>query len=551
MAFSVFLHGASHGEETAPYECSPEFTPDVSGPWQGLVSGASITRNADSSLTITNESGYTSSGIYKEEGDTFIVADYWGELVGDVNADRNRIDWRNGSVWMRDGVHTSMLGDWTGDGNPCSIIGTDQNLVLVNDYGDQTPGHLDTYNRSVIAFTWNGLVGAINSSFTRISWGNGSVWSRDVAGSDITGSWMMEVGPCSIEDASESAITMFSNNGYSSNGVFREAGDTFIVAEYWGNLVGDVNAERNRIDWHNGTVWERQGTHASMLGDWSYEGSPCSIAGSDQNLILVNDYGSETPGHLDTYNRSVIAFDWGGLVGTVNNDFTRINWANGSVWTRSFANWSIDWGDGAAESVPVSQSAVHQYATAGAKLVSATLLLPDGRAAASSQRTIAIDDSVFQASFNFAPDGSAAVPGYFTDIGNRYELRSSGLTYGWVDANGAPASNSANTFERATESDQRLDTGTSTNGGGGSRAWEVLVPNGTYDVTLVAGDPSVTSGSYVYDVEDEAAFLSGGASTGASRWVTATGTVTVTDGRLTVSNGAGRIGLPAGIHRDH
>jgi hypothetical protein len=74
---------------------------------------------------------------------------------------------------------------------------------------------------------------------------------------------------------------------------------------------------------------------------------------------------------------------------------------------------------------------------------------------------------------------------------------------------------------------------------GGNHTWEIAVPNGPYSVLVAAGDPSYTTGTYRIQVEDVP--LLAGAPAAADRWVEAQGTVIVTDGRLTLSNGSGAV----------
>jgi hypothetical protein len=58
-----------------------------------------------------------------------------------------------------------------------------------------------------------------------------------------------------------------------------------------------------------------------------------------------------------------------------------------------------------------------------------------------------------------------------------------------------------------------------------------------YRVHLVSGDPSQVNS--VFRVNVEGVLVVSGTPTSATRWIEGTATVTVSDGRLTVSNGAG------------
>ena len=67
--------------------------------------------------------------------------------------------------------------------------------------------------------------------------------------------------------------------------------------------------------------------------------------------------------------------------------------------------------------------------------------------------------------------------------------------------------------------------------------WKVAVPNGTYTVRIVAGDPDHFDG--VFRLNVEGALVLSGTPTSSSRWVESTANVAVIHGRLTISSGSG------------
>ena len=114
------------------------------------------------------------------------------------------------------------------------------------------------------------------------------------------------------------------------------------------------------------------------------------------------------------------------------------------------------------------------------------------------------------------------------------DSRAAGERLGWN------ADNTAQTRDRnaANSPDQRFDTLTHLQKPANPNAfWEIALPNGTYTVRVVAGDPSNIDSVFRLNVEG-ALFLSG-TPTSATRWVDVTASVTVSDGRLTISNGSG------------
>ena len=134
---------------------------------------------------------------------------------------------------------------------------------------------------------------------------------------------------------------------------------------------------------------------------------------------------------------------------------------------------------------------------------------------------------------NFAPAGAAVPAGYVADTGSAFGARAGGLSYGWN------ADNAANARDRnaAGSPDQRYDTLNHMQKPGGATTWELAVPNGTYTVHVVAGDPVNTDSTYRIAVEGTVA--AAGTPTAANHWVEGTVRVTVADGRLTIGNASG------------
>ena len=111
--------------------------------------------------------------------------------------------------------------------------------------------------------------------------------------------------------------------------------------------------------------------------------------------------------------------------------------------------------------------------------------------------------------------------GFVADTGAVYASRGNGYTYGWNAANSP--SQQYDTLNHL----QRLGTFT----------WEIAVPNGSYRVRLVAGDPEQVDSVYRLNVEQT--LIVNGTPSSSNLWIEGSGVVTVADGRLTVSNAAG------------
>jgi hypothetical protein len=74
-------------------------------------------------------------------------------------------------------------------------------------------------------------------------------------------------------------------------------------------------------------------------------------------------------------------------------------------------------------------------------------------------------------------------------------------------------------------------------GTGSNNIWEISVPNGTYTVHLVAGDAEYIDSIYKLNVEG--VLTVNGTPTSTNHWIEGTQTVTVNDGKLTVSSASG------------
>lgn len=142
-----------------------------------------------------------------------------------------------------------------------------------------------------------------------------------------------------------------------------------------------------------------------------------------------------------------------------------------------------------------------------------------------------INNLGFNIKVNFQTETTITPAGYVADAGMVYADRGNGYSYGWDVANVVPRErNSPNS------PDKRYDTLCHMQLYGDYR-WEIAVPNGTYTVRIVAGDPDYNDG--VYKINAEGTLMVNGTPTGTNHWIEGTQTVTVSDGRLTVTNAAG------------
>jgi hypothetical protein len=147
--------------------------PDLGGTWLFNGQGSSI-QQTGLQLTFTNEFGAPSSGSFIS--DTQIRAEDWnltGTIVG------NEIRWSNGAVWLKGvtGLQVNLAGTWQFNGQFTQIQQTGNNLLLTNENGEQSQAVFASAAQ-IQATDWGNLVGHISSDGARISWSNGSTWTR-------------------------------------------------------------------------------------------------------------------------------------------------------------------------------------------------------------------------------------------------------------------------------------------------------------------------------------------------------------------------------------
>ncbi|MCL9813021.1 LamG-like jellyroll fold domain-containing protein [Natranaeroarchaeum aerophilus] len=134
---------------------------------------------------------------------------------------------------------------------------------------------------------------------------------------------------------------------------------------------------------------------------------------------------------------------------------------------------------------------------------------------------------------NFQPpdaEFSGETPeGYLADVGEAFGDHDADVDYGWIDG---PVEEYR---ERGSVDDVRYDTLAHMNwDSADEESWAVAMPDGTYDVTLVMGDPDHTDSEHTVTVEDTTFVDEEGE--GGSNFVTHQGTVEVTDEQLRIDS---------------
>lgn len=160
--------------------------------------------------------------------------------------------------------NASLAGTWYREGNRTLPAFVDQNggaLVFTNERGEKSAGHFEsTY--VVVADSWQGgLKGRLSADRTRIDWANGSSWSRGNAPAaypTLHGTWYREGNRTlpAFVDQNGGALVFTNERGEKSAGHFESF--YVVVAESWqGGLRGRLDQKLNRINWDNGSTWQR------------------------------------------------------------------------------------------------------------------------------------------------------------------------------------------------------------------------------------------------------------------------------------------------------
>jgi len=145
---------------------------------------------------------------------------------------------------------------------------------------------------------------------------------------------------------------------------------------------------------------------------------------------------------------------------------------------------------------------------------------------------LAPNNGPFGVDINFQaadPGDGGLPPGYVLDRGHTFGHRGDGLFYGWSQ----DATGQARDRDKTASPDERFDTLVHLhNGAWGPAEWDLAVPEGTYWVRAVFGDPDPNAN--INDVSIEGRSFSDPDPSTPSDWDEYFGQITVTDGQLTI-----------------
>jgi hypothetical protein len=143
----------------------------------------------------------------------------------------------------------------------------------------------------------------------------------------------------------------------------------------------------------------------------------------------------------------------------------------------------------------------------------------------------------FSAHITFTSDATEAPTGYTADTGLAYGTHGS-LTEGWL-ASGTPTDNSAQARDRDIAfspdllHDNLIHLQKPANP---NAAWQIAVPNGTYEVHILSGDPTATDS--VFSLNANGVNVVTATPNSLNLWADGTKIITVTNGLITVTSGS-------------
>jgi hypothetical protein len=305
-------------------------------------------------------------------------------------------------------------------------------------------------------------------------------------------------------------------------------------------------------------------------------GSPSDI--SDANFTITVAGDATGNGYVDGSDLNMLLANWNSHSATwATGDFTGNGYVDGDDLNLLLSHWNVQAPPAGAADVASNQVDTNTAANpaAGAAITGAissssivnttvsttdttTVATTDMSSSASITNASTIvpartSAAAFTAQINFQPASVVAPEGYLIDSGLPFSAAGNGYTYGWSKDLSAYAVYRNN----AASPDTRYDTAIMLVSGG---TWEMAVPNGMYDVKIVAGTGGSNGGgtltAWKFSVEGvpmtstQTATQTPTATQSqtptaipapatAAGWLEQSITVVVTDGRLTISASPG------------
>jgi hypothetical protein len=158
----------------------------------------------------------------------------------------------------------------------------------------------------------------------------------------FVGAWCAQGDPskrASITSDGPFNLNLTNESGATSTGIVSGLSGNSITAPQWNLVQGNLSPDGQTINWSNNTFWTRCSgrRYIDVQGTWYVGGDstrPCRIDQRKAALKLRNETGQRGSGSFTSSHQ--IATTWSGtpISGTISNDQNRIDWSNGTYWTR-------------------------------------------------------------------------------------------------------------------------------------------------------------------------------------------------------------------------
>lgn len=167
--------------------------------------------------------------------------------------------------------------------------------------------------------------------------------------SGFVGQWCAQGDPTKTTSITANGpfFSLTNEQGSNSSGHLQGMNQNVIVADQWQFVQGTLSPDGTRINWSNGTFWAQcnqsgggghnHGRLPNLQGTWYRDGNhslACSIQQNKKNLSFTNESGQTAQGSF--LGPKHVTANWGGqtINGTLVNNAGRINWDNGTSWSR-------------------------------------------------------------------------------------------------------------------------------------------------------------------------------------------------------------------------
>jgi len=159
------------------------------------------------------------------------------------------------------GAAAYLDGRWYHDGKPTRILVAPdgRSITIINELGQSSDGYANGPNHLIIPSL--GITGVVNPKGRRISWTNGTEWTREAKNADFSGNlggrWFRNGQATKIEMAADGRNFAITNEmGLRATGYLTRSGELKVPG--W-LVTGYLSKNGRKISWSNGTEWTRPG----------------------------------------------------------------------------------------------------------------------------------------------------------------------------------------------------------------------------------------------------------------------------------------------------